>query len=108
MIIAPSVFPEAYQDVVRLLARDDRAQALRIFAEQILPFIHLFGPGDEIVNTKALLKHLGIFRSDESRLPLLPCSRERLAELVLAYEYCQSMRHRNYSAIPAETESRAE
>jgi 4-hydroxy-tetrahydrodipicolinate synthase len=90
MIIAPAVFPAAYQKVVRLLDAGDRAQALRVFSGQILPLIHLFGLGDEIPNTKALYKHLGIFRSEELRLPLLPCSEERLKEVVLAYELCQS------------------
>jgi len=33
---------------------------------------------------------LGIFRSDEVRLPLIPCSRERLREVVMAYDLCQS------------------
>jgi 4-hydroxy-tetrahydrodipicolinate synthase len=90
MIIAPAVFPVAYQKVVRLLAEGDARNALRVFSEQILPFIHLFGMGDEISTTKALYKHLGIFRSDELRLPLLPCSPERLQEVILAYEICQS------------------
>lgn len=98
MIIAPAVFPAAYQETVRLLARGDRAQALRIFSEQILPFIHLFGLGDEIPNTKALFKELGIFRSDELRLPLLPAPPERLREVMLAYELCQSAAK---SAAPA-------
>jgi 4-hydroxy-tetrahydrodipicolinate synthase len=99
MIIAPAIFPEAYQEVVRLLTLDDHAGALRVFAARILPFIHLFGPGDEIVNTKALFKHVGIFRSDESRLPLLPCSHERLRQLVLAYEYCQCMPDQSSSEV---------
>ncbi len=90
MIIAPAVFPAAYQKVVRLVQEGDCRQALRIFSEQILPFIHLFGIGDEVSTTKALFKHLGIFRSDELRLPLLPCSPERLREVILAYEICQS------------------
>ncbi len=90
MIIAPSVFPAAYQETVRLLHGGKTVESLRVFSERILPFIHLFGLGDEVQNTKALYKHLGIFRSDEVRLPLLPCSRERLREVVLAYDLCQS------------------
>ena len=86
MIIAPSVFPVAYQEVVRLVTAGEEAQALRLFSQQILPFIHLFGPGDEIPVTKAVFKTLGIFRSGELRLPLLPCSKERLREVMLAYE----------------------
>jgi 4-hydroxy-tetrahydrodipicolinate synthase len=90
MIIAPAVFPTAFQMVVRLLSEGDAGQALQTFSDQILPFIHLFGPGDEIATTKALYKHLGIFRSEEMGLPLLPCSAERLREVLLAYEVCQS------------------
>jgi len=90
MIIAPAVFPVAYQESVRLLREGKTAESLRIFSERVLPFIHLFGPGDEAQNTKALYKHLGIFRSDEVRLPLVACSRERLREVVLAYDLCQS------------------
>lgn len=90
MIIAPAVFPAAYQQVVGLLQERNPKQALRVFSERILPFIHLFGLGDEIPTTKALFKHLGIFRSDELRLPLLPCSPKRLREVIMAYELCQS------------------
>jgi len=90
MIIAPAVFPAAYQKVVRLLAEGKPREALRLFSERILPFIHLFGIGDEIATTKALYKHLGIFRSDEARLPLLTCTPERLREVVMAYEICQA------------------
>jgi 4-hydroxy-tetrahydrodipicolinate synthase len=90
MIIAPAVFPAAYQRVVRLLLAGDARNALRVFSDQILPFIHMFGMGDEVSTTKALYKHLGIFRSDEVRVPLLPCSPQRLQEVVLAYEVCQS------------------
>jgi 4-hydroxy-tetrahydrodipicolinate synthase len=90
MIIAPAVFPSAYQQTVALLAKADRAAALRSFSAQVLPFIHLFGPGDEIAVTKALYHHLGIFRSLELRLPLLPATPQRLGEALLAYDLCQS------------------
>ena len=90
MIIAPAVFPEAYQKAVALILENAASQALKVFSERVLPFIHLFGPGDEVSNTKALYKHLGIFRSDEVRLPLLPCPPSRLREVVMAYEQCGS------------------
>ena len=90
MIIAPGVFPAAFQAVVRILREGDAPAALRLFSDQILPFIHLFGIGDEVSTTKALFKHLGFFRSDEMRLPLLPCTPERLKEVLLAYEVCQT------------------
>lgn len=86
MIIAPSLFPAAYQQVVRLLKDNASSQALRLFARRILPFIHLFGPGDEVPVIKAVFKALGIFRSAELRLPLLPCTEQRLSEVMAAYE----------------------
>jgi 4-hydroxy-tetrahydrodipicolinate synthase len=98
MIIAPSVFPGAYQEVVRLLGQGRQAEALQVFSDEILPFIHLFGMGDEITNTKALFKELGIFRSDEARLPLLPCAPERLREVMLAYELCRTNSRRRAGA----------
>jgi 4-hydroxy-tetrahydrodipicolinate synthase len=75
---------------VRLLGEGKTTAALRVFSDRILPFIHLFGMGDEVQNTKALFHHLGIFRSGEVRPPLLPCRAERLREVVLAYDLCQS------------------
>lgn len=91
MIIAPAVFPREYQQVVRTLAQGDTKAALRIFAARILPFIHLFGMGDEVATTKALFHELGIFRSPELRLPLLPCSAERTREVMLAHQVCTSL-----------------
>ncbi len=85
MIIAPSVFPAGYQETVRLVRAGQPEEALEVFSDRILPFIHLFGLGDEIPNTKALFKEIGVFRSDEVRLPLLPCPQERLKEVMLAY-----------------------
>ena len=90
MIIAPAVFPTAFQSVVRTIREGDSRTALRLFSDQILPLIHLFGIGDEISTTKALFKHLGIFRSDEVRPPLLASTPERVKEVLLAYEVCQT------------------
>ena len=88
MIIAPSVFPATYQQVIKRLKAGQPSDALQLFSRQILPFIHLFGPGDEVAVTKAVFKTLGIFRSDELKAPLLPCSPERLREVMLAYDIC--------------------
>jgi 4-hydroxy-tetrahydrodipicolinate synthase len=90
MIIAPAVFPAAYQRTATLLAKRDAAAALQCFAAEVLPFIHLFGIGDEVTVTKAVYEHLGIFRSREARLPLLPVTEERLSQVLLAYDLCQS------------------
>jgi 4-hydroxy-tetrahydrodipicolinate synthase len=88
MIIAPAIFPVAYQKTISQLASGDQTGALETFSLKILPFIHLFGIGDEIAVTKGLYEHLGIFRSGELRLPLLPSSKVRLSHAILAYEFC--------------------
>jgi len=89
MIIVPAVFPASYQRVIKLLREGEAKEALLFFSQRILPFIHLFGLGDEVPNTKALFKYLGMFRSDELRLPLLPCPPQRLQEVIMAYELCR-------------------
>jgi 4-hydroxy-tetrahydrodipicolinate synthase len=89
MIIVPAVFPGSYQRVIKLLGEGETKEAWRLFSRRILPFIHLFGLGDEVPNTKALFKYLGVFRSDEVRLPLLPCPPQRLQEVIMAYELCE-------------------
>lgn len=90
MIIAPAVFPGPYQETVRVLQTGNAREALRVFSQSVLPFIHLFGPGDEVPVTKALFRYLGTFRSDETRLPLLRCTPERLNQVVMAYDLCQA------------------
>lgn len=88
MTIAPSVFPAAYQEAVRLLSEGNASESLRVFSQNILPFIHLLGPGDEMCVTKAIFHHMGILRSAETRLPLLPCTPQRISEVVLSYDLC--------------------
>ena len=80
MIIAPSIFPATYQEVVRMVAAKDDAGALRLFSQRILPFIHLFGPGDEVPVTKAVFKELGYFslgRAQTSPSSLFQTTAER-------------------------------
>jgi 4-hydroxy-tetrahydrodipicolinate synthase len=88
MTIAPSIFPAAYQETVRLLNSGNASESLRVFSQSILPFIHLLGPGDEMCVTKAIFHHMGIIRSDEMRLPLLRCTPERISHVVLSYDLC--------------------
>jgi 4-hydroxy-tetrahydrodipicolinate synthase len=90
MTIAPSIFPAAYQETVRLVAAGNASEALRVFSQGVLPFIHLLGPGDEMCVTKAVFHHMGIFRSDEIRLSLLRCTPERLSHALLGYDLCQA------------------
>jgi 4-hydroxy-tetrahydrodipicolinate synthase len=70
MVLAPAIFPVAFQDVWTFIQRGDLAQAFAIFADEILPFLHVFGVGDEISTTKALFHDLGLFTSSEVRPPL--------------------------------------
>jgi 4-hydroxy-tetrahydrodipicolinate synthase len=86
MVIAPAVFPSAFRAVWDAGRDGDLATAFAIFAREILPFVHVFGIGDEIATTKALLHELGIFASDELRPPLEPVDDDRRALLVQAYE----------------------
>lgn len=86
MIIAPIIFPEAFRDSWKAYRSGDRTESYRIFSQTLLPFIHMFGPGDEIPTTKALFRELGLFSSAETRLPLLPADAKRISEMMLGYE----------------------
>lgn len=86
MIIAPIIYPEAFRDCWELYKQGKRAESFDIYCETILPFISMFGPGDEIPATKALFKKLGIFTSAESRTPLLDSDEQRIGEVLLGYE----------------------
>jgi 4-hydroxy-tetrahydrodipicolinate synthase len=86
MIIAPIVFPEAFRECWNACQAGNREESFRIFSRVILPFIHMFGPGDEIATTKALFERLGIFSSRETRLPLLAATEERVREVMLGYD----------------------
>lgn len=86
MIIAPIIFPEAFKESWDLYQAGKRSESYNVFAHIILPFIHLFGPGDEVPTTKALLHHIGDFSSSEIRLPLLPSDKVRVSEMILGYE----------------------
>jgi len=90
MIIAPIIVPEAFKQSWDLYQEGKREESYAIFARKILPFIHMFGPGDEIPTTKALYYHLGLFKSAETRLPLLPSDEQRVREMLLGYQYSVS------------------
>ena len=50
----------------------------------MLPVLHVFGIGDEIMTTKVLLAQLGVFASAEVKPPLVQVPREREELLALA------------------------
>ncbi|WP_189001229.1 dihydrodipicolinate synthase family protein, partial [Paenibacillus nasutitermitis] len=85
MIIAPIIFPKEFKEGWDLYRAGKREESFAVFSSKILPFIHMFGPGDEIPTTKALYHHLGLFKSAETRLPLLPSSDHRVNEMLLGY-----------------------
>ncbi|CAI6018481.1 dihydrodipicolinate synthase family protein [Cohnella sp. JJ-181] len=87
MIIAPIIFPQAFKEGWELYLAGRREESFAIFAKTILPFVHMFGPGDEIPTTKALFHHLGLFKSAETRLPLLPADEARTRETLLGYQH---------------------
>jgi 4-hydroxy-tetrahydrodipicolinate synthase len=93
MMIVPAIFPEAFRSVWDNVTGGDPAAAIRTFAAEILPFSHVFGIGDEIVTTKAMLKLMGIFASDEVLPPLVPVDERRRALLKLAYENTPARTH---------------
>lgn len=87
MIIAPIIAPKEFKQCWDLHQEGKREESYGIFSRSILPFIHMFGPGDEIATTKALYKHLGLFKSAETRLPLLPSDETRVREVLLGYQF---------------------
>lgn len=89
MMIAPALFPEPFRCVWDAIKRGEVERALEVFCAEILPVVHVFGIGDEIGTSKALLHAMDVFASDEVRLPLQRSSRERLNLLNAAWAVCQ-------------------
>lgn len=77
MMIAPALFPEPFKCVWDLIKRGETPRALSVFCAEILPVIHVFGIGDEIATSKALLESMGVFASDELLPPLQRTSHDR-------------------------------
>jgi dihydrodipicolinate synthase/N-acetylneuraminate lyase len=85
MIIAPCLFPAEFARVWQLVQTGRLEQAYELFATKILPFTHVFGVGDEIATSKAVLQATGIFASAEVLPPLVEASAERRALVELGY-----------------------
>lgn len=85
MMIAPCIFPAAFAEVWRLIQAGHQADAYRVFATRILPFVHVFGIGDEIATSKALLNSIGVFSSAEVLPPLVEASPDRRALVELGH-----------------------
>jgi 4-hydroxy-tetrahydrodipicolinate synthase len=84
MIIAPALCPKATRETWDALQRGDVEAAYATFARDVLPVLHVFGIGDEIMTTKVLLTQLGVFASAEVKPPLVQVPREREELLALA------------------------
>jgi 4-hydroxy-tetrahydrodipicolinate synthase len=86
MVIAPAVLPASYRAVAELMAAGDALAAVDRFARELAPFLHIFGLGEEIATTKALLHEIGVFASAEVLPPLVAVNGPRSAVLRRAYE----------------------
>lgn len=95
MVLAPMIFPAAFREAWELIQQGEIDRAFAIFAEQILPFLHIFGVGDEIATTKSLYCDLGLFTSSDVRPPLTGVDPLRRQLLRLAYDLSiqQASRH---------------
>jgi 4-hydroxy-tetrahydrodipicolinate synthase len=91
MVIAPALFPQAYQEAWHLLQAEKLRESYALYSRSVLPVIHMFGMGREIAATKAIYKHMGIFTSAEVRPPLEPCDPVWEGQLILAYETAQAI-----------------
>jgi len=90
MMIAPCIFPEAFRRVWDLVRNGEIDAAYQVFAARILPLIHVFGIGDEIATSKAVLQDMGLFSSAEVLAPLEPAAPDRAAIVRLGYRIAAS------------------
>jgi 4-hydroxy-tetrahydrodipicolinate synthase len=104
MVIAPAVFPAAFRETWDRYRAGDVAAALDVFSAEILPFLHVFGIGDEIVTTKALLADVEIFASGEVRLPLTAADAARRRLLSDAFQLCSRRTEARLGGEPVRVE----
>jgi 4-hydroxy-tetrahydrodipicolinate synthase len=102
VIIAPAVFPEAFRCVWDELRAGHLDESFAIFGTEIAPFLHVFGIGDEIATTKAILADIGVFASGEVRPPLVATPPDRTRLLRIAYDLgvARGAARRNGVALP--------
>jgi dihydrodipicolinate synthase/N-acetylneuraminate lyase len=86
----PQVYPHHTSAWLREAIKGDSAEAWQSFAA-MLPYItEMMAGQDEYPHvTKQGLRHLGVIRSDEVRLPLLPLSPRRRAEVQRVLDDCK-------------------
>lgn len=85
MVICPSVFPAAYRQVWERIRAGRPEAALDLFSRRVLPFVHMFGLGNEIAATKAIFQYMGLFRSAQLRPPLTAVDETFARHLAMAY-----------------------
>ena len=86
MVIVPMLFPATFRRCFDLVRAGELAEAFAVLSAGVLPFSHVFGIGDEIATTKAILQAIGVFDSAEVRPPLVGVDAARRELLVLGYE----------------------
>jgi len=83
-----------------LLRAGDVESAYEVFAARVLPLIHVFGIGDEIATSKAVLKDMGLFASAEVLPPLVEASPARSELVRLGYRVAIGRAHAEQSHTP--------
>jgi 4-hydroxy-tetrahydrodipicolinate synthase len=86
MIIAPAMFPGPFRECWDLVRSGELTEAYDVFARRVLPVLHVFGIGDEIATSKAVLEQLGVFASTEVRPPLVAADAKRRELLRIALQ----------------------
>lgn len=107
MMIAPCIFPEAFSRVWRLVRDGDLHAAYEVFSARVLPLIHVFGIGDEIATSKAVLKAIGVFSSAEVLPPLMEASPRRSALVEMGYRVAIGTRQGTQADVQLEQSTRA-
>jgi 4-hydroxy-tetrahydrodipicolinate synthase len=98
MVIAPAIFPDTFRETWQFVRAGRLDEAFAVFSAEILPFLHVFGIGDEIATSKAVLREMGVFASDEVRLPLVGVDPQRRELLAGAYRLCRARTARRTGA----------
>ena len=91
IVIVPALFPESFRSAWDLARQDNLDESFAVLATGVLPFTHVFGIGDEIATTKAILADIGVFASAELRPPLRKVTPRRRRLLRTAYAFCRGL-----------------
>jgi len=82
MVALPMIYPECASGIWRAIERGDLAAAYAEYA-QATRFFHIaLGAPDFVAVIKTVLHHRGVIESAEMRLPLIPATERRRAEII--------------------------